>query len=121
MATLIDLGGASVSPGDGLLLQGRTLYVVRNRLNQIAVVELAPDLSRGEVVGTITDPNFDVPDHDRGLRQRALRRQRALHHAADARHRRTPSCAWERSPKAWRSAKTHHLWDEPLRPRPEGI
>ena len=34
---------------------------MRNRLNQIAVVELAPDLSSGDVVGTITDPSFDVP------------------------------------------------------------
>ena len=61
VATLIDLGGASVSNGDGLLLHGRTLYVMRNRLNEIAVVELAPDLSSGEVVDTITSPNFDVP------------------------------------------------------------
>jgi sugar lactone lactonase YvrE len=60
-ATTIDLGGASVSMGDGLLLHGRTLYVVRNRINQIAVVTLAPDLSSGAVVGVITQPNFDVP------------------------------------------------------------
>jgi hypothetical protein len=61
VATLIDLGGASVTRGDGLLLQGKTLYVVRNTLNQIAVIELAPDLSSGEVVDTITDPAFRVP------------------------------------------------------------
>ena len=61
VATLIDLGGASVSAGDGLLLRGHTLYVVRNQLNQIAVITLAPDLSSGEVVGTITNPNFDIP------------------------------------------------------------
>ena len=60
-ATQIDLGKDSVSAGDGLLLRGRTLYVVQNQLNQIAVVDLAPDLSGGEVVGTITDPRFDVP------------------------------------------------------------
>jgi len=61
VATQINLGGASVSAGDGLLLRGRTLYVVRNQLNQIAIIDLAPDLSSGEVVGTITNPNFDVP------------------------------------------------------------
>lgn len=62
VATLIDLGGASVSAGDGILLVGgRTLFVVRNRLNLIAVVELAPDLSSGEVVREITQSNFDVP------------------------------------------------------------
>ena len=60
-ATQIDLGGASVSAGDGLLLNGHTLYVVRNRLNEIAIIELAPDLSSGDLVGAITDPNFDVP------------------------------------------------------------
>jgi sugar lactone lactonase YvrE len=61
VATLIDLGGASVSNGDGILLQGNTLYVVRNRLNQIAVIELAPDLLSGAVVDVITNSNFDVP------------------------------------------------------------
>ena len=61
VATLIDLGGASVSAGDGLLLRGHTLYVVRNRLNQIAVIKLAPGFTSGEVVGTITSSNFDVP------------------------------------------------------------
>jgi sugar lactone lactonase YvrE len=60
-ATRIDLAGQSVSSGDGLLLIGQTLYVVRNRLNEIVVIDLASDLSAGEVVGTITDPNFDVP------------------------------------------------------------
>ncbi|MBI5565712.1 MAG: superoxide dismutase [Chloroflexi bacterium] len=59
--TLIDLGGASVSNGDGIRLRGRTLYVVRNRLNEIAVIKLSLDLSRGTVTRTLTDPNFDVP------------------------------------------------------------
>ena len=58
---LVDLGGATVTNGDGLLLQGKTLYVVRNSNNQIAVVQLAPDLSSGTVTGTITSPGFDTP------------------------------------------------------------
>ena len=61
VATQIDLAGQSVSAGDGLLLNGQRLYVVRNRLNEIVVIDLASDLRAGEVVGTITDPNFDVP------------------------------------------------------------
>ena len=61
VATLIDLGGASVSAGDGLLLEGRTLYVVRNAINQIDVFRLTPDLSSGVLVDTITDSNFDIP------------------------------------------------------------
>jgi hypothetical protein len=60
-ATLIDLGGGSVPAGDGLLLQGDTLYVVQNQLNQIAVVELAADLASGEIVEIITSPAFRVP------------------------------------------------------------
>jgi sugar lactone lactonase YvrE len=61
VATRIDLGGASVPNGDGILLQGKTLYVVQNRLNQIAVVELNSDLTEGEIVDTITDSDFRVP------------------------------------------------------------
>jgi len=60
-ATLIDLGGDTVLNGDGILLQGKTLYVVQNRLNQIAVVELNSDLTEGTIVDTITDSDFRVP------------------------------------------------------------
>lgn len=60
-ATRIDLGGASVANGDGLLLSGRTLYVVRNRDNRIAAVVLQPDLARGTVARTIRSRTFDVP------------------------------------------------------------
>jgi hypothetical protein len=57
----IDLGGGNVLNGDGILLAGRVLFVVQNRLNQIAVVALSRDLTRGRIVRTITDPAFDVP------------------------------------------------------------
>lgn len=60
-ASLIDLGGAALPYGDGILLDGFDLYVVQNFLNQIAVVELSPDLSSGAVTRTITDPAFRVP------------------------------------------------------------
>jgi sugar lactone lactonase YvrE len=60
-AEVIDLGGESVGFGDGILLHGRTLYVVRNQLNLIAVIELAPDLGSGTLVGEITHPDFMVP------------------------------------------------------------
>jgi sugar lactone lactonase YvrE len=61
VATLIDLGGATVPNGDGILLQGKTLYVVQNRLNQIAVVKLNSDIEEGEIVDTITSSAFRVP------------------------------------------------------------
>ncbi|QLG63361.1 SMP-30/gluconolactonase/LRE family protein [Halorarum salinum] len=60
-ASEIDLGGETLTAGDGILLDGNTLYVVRNRNNAIAVVELEPGASEGEVVREITDPRFDVP------------------------------------------------------------
>jgi sugar lactone lactonase YvrE len=57
----IDLGGASTPNGDGLLLDGRTLYVVQNRDNKIAVVHLKHGLRRGEIKRFLTDDDFDVP------------------------------------------------------------
>ena len=61
VATQVDLGGASLTNGDGLLRRGNTLYVVRNQLNQIAVVRLGRAYLSGTVTGTITDPDFRVP------------------------------------------------------------
>ena len=60
-AKQVDVGGVSLEAGDGLRLQGKILYVVQNRLNQIAVIKLAPDYASGKVMRTITDPNFEVP------------------------------------------------------------
>ena len=60
-ADLIDLGGMSVSFGDGLLFRGADLFVVRNQLNQIAVVELDQEWSTGTVVDTLTNPKLRVP------------------------------------------------------------
>jgi sugar lactone lactonase YvrE len=52
-----------VTNGDGILLDGgRTLYVVQNRDNKVAVIRLSRDLSSGTVVSYIMDEdNFDVP------------------------------------------------------------
>ena len=60
-ATAIDLGGGSVANGDGLLLRGRTLYVLRNQNDRIAVVRLSADLASGRVTRTIASTAFDVP------------------------------------------------------------
>lgn len=60
-AKAVDLGGRSMSMGDGLLLDGSLLYVVRNRINQVVTVELAEGWGSGTVVGTHTQANFDVP------------------------------------------------------------
>jgi hypothetical protein len=57
----VDLGGASLLNGDGLLRRGRTLYVVRNMDNEIVVIRLGRSYRSGTVTRTITDRNFQVP------------------------------------------------------------
>jgi sugar lactone lactonase YvrE len=67
VARTVDLGGAVLTNADGLLLRGRTLYAVQNRLNQVAVVQLNRSGSRGVLVDTLTSADlrspatFDVP------------------------------------------------------------
>ncbi|HXD09806.1 MAG TPA: hypothetical protein VN653_07075 [Anaerolineales bacterium] len=61
VAARIDLASGAVPNGDGILLQGSTLYVVQNFLNQIAVVELSADFGSGTNVAIITDTDFNVP------------------------------------------------------------
>jgi sugar lactone lactonase YvrE len=59
--TQVDLGGVLMTAGDGLLRSGDTLYVVQNRLNQIAVLDLNDSGTSGRQVRTITSSDFDVP------------------------------------------------------------
>ena len=54
-------GDGNVASGDGILLDGKTLYVVQNTQNKIAVIRLAPKLGSGRIVRYITDSDFDVP------------------------------------------------------------
>jgi sugar lactone lactonase YvrE len=61
VASKIDLGGASVTYGDGLELHGTTLYVVRNQLNKVAVFRLGFRLHSARLLGTITSAGLDVP------------------------------------------------------------
>jgi sugar lactone lactonase YvrE len=61
VTTEVDLGGELLTNGDGLLLSGRTLYAVQNRLNTVAVIGLARDGSSGKIVNRLTDPRLDVP------------------------------------------------------------
>ncbi|MFP5317025.1 MAG: SMP-30/gluconolactonase/LRE family protein [Acidimicrobiia bacterium] len=61
-AVVLDLGGETVVNGDGILVEGLRLYVVQNRNNQVAVIDLDPtSFAAGEVVGRFTSPHFDVP------------------------------------------------------------
>jgi sugar lactone lactonase YvrE len=59
-ATEISLGaGVNVMNGDGLELHGRTLFVVQNQLNRVAVFELGPQLQSATRVALLEDPDPD--------------------------------------------------------------
>ena len=60
-ATPVDTGGVVLTAGDGLLRRGTILYVVQNRLNQVAALKLGPGHRTARLVRTITDPDFQVP------------------------------------------------------------
>jgi hypothetical protein len=60
-AKLIDLGGATVPWGDGLLLDGQELYVAQSFPNQIAVIRLNAQMDAGVLTRVITDPGLRIP------------------------------------------------------------
>jgi sugar lactone lactonase YvrE len=57
----IDLGGKTLTNGDGLLLDGHTVYVVRNEQALIVPVKLSGAYISGEVGEPFTDPSFAFP------------------------------------------------------------
>jgi Cu-Zn family superoxide dismutase len=57
----INLGGQALNNGDGILLDGRTLYVVRNQQGLIVKVQLAEDFASGTVVSSTSDPSLAYP------------------------------------------------------------
>ena len=57
----IDLGGQAVPGGDGLLLSGQTLRVMRNAAATLVTLQLAPDFGSATLVTTTTDPDFAFP------------------------------------------------------------
>ena len=61
VADEIDLGGDLVPNNDGLVLNGKTLYVVQNFDEQISQIELSSDFLSGEIVRVITHPDFRIP------------------------------------------------------------
>jgi sugar lactone lactonase YvrE len=58
-ADLID--APPVTMGDGILLRGKRLYVVRNRANEVVVLRLRDHYSRAVELARLTDPDFKVP------------------------------------------------------------
>lgn len=60
-ATLVDLGGDDVMRGDGMHLEGQTLYVVQNMANTVSVIELNATGLAGKIIERWTSPRFDTP------------------------------------------------------------
>jgi sugar lactone lactonase YvrE len=60
-AVPIDVAGATLCNADGLLLDGKTLYVVQNANNLIAVVDMLPDYLSAVITGYITEPFTSNP------------------------------------------------------------
>jgi hypothetical protein len=61
VADELDLGGASLGYTDGLELVGHKLYVVRPFENRVTLLSLGADMTRGAVLGDLTDPSLDIP------------------------------------------------------------
>ena len=47
--------------GDGLYMDGRTLYIMQNFVQKIAVVELSDDLTQGTFVKNLVSDDFAIP------------------------------------------------------------
>jgi sugar lactone lactonase YvrE len=54
----VALPAGAVTTPDGLVLRGRTLYVVQNTPSAVKVLRLSRDYTTAAVRGTITDPSF---------------------------------------------------------------
>jgi hypothetical protein len=65
VATRIELSGPAgeylVTMGDGIEVHGNRLYVIRNRINLVAVFTLDGSLSTGTLTAELTTADFSVP------------------------------------------------------------
>lgn len=59
--TPVDVGDADLTAGDGLVLDGSTLYVVRNQFEEIVALRMTNTFTQASVTETVTDPSFAYP------------------------------------------------------------
>lgn len=67
----INLGGQTVTNGDGILLDGRTLYVVRNQNSLIVKITPGQDFASGTVASSTGDATLAYPTDRQGRRPAA--------------------------------------------------
>ncbi len=62
-ASPVDIQGEELlfPDGDGLYMDGRTLYIMQNFSQKIAVVELSDDLTQGTFVKNLVSDAFSIP------------------------------------------------------------
>ena len=68
----VALPAGAVTTPDGLVLRGRTLYVVQNAPSAVKVLRLSRDYATAAVRGTITDPSFAFTTGAAAYRDRLL-------------------------------------------------
>jgi Cu-Zn family superoxide dismutase len=68
----VDVGGAVFVNGDGLWLEGNSLYVLQNQQETINEVRVNPGQVTGTLVSQTTDPSFMFPTSLVGARGRML-------------------------------------------------
>src|SRR5262249_6141571 len=59
--THVPIDGGDLTGVDGLALKGTTLIAALGGKNAIAIVELQPDGSAGQIVDRIENEHFDIP------------------------------------------------------------
>jgi streptogramin lyase len=68
----VDLGGVTLTAGDGLEPRGNSLYVVRNAFGTVVRVQLTKGGTAGRIVSETADPSFGFPTTAEFLRGRLL-------------------------------------------------
>lgn len=59
--TAVDLGGQSLTGGDGIELDGNELFVVRNMAAEVLTIEMSDDYASGQLRRTFTSEAFQFP------------------------------------------------------------
>ena len=60
-ASEINTNGANLTGGDGILLQGHSLYVLRNAAELLVTLKLTDNFDAGQVTSVFTHPQFQFP------------------------------------------------------------